>query len=380
MSTRFFVLLLMLIMAAGITASAAEQNLISIGDTLKITVLNEPAQTRDVVVDESGRISLPLAKDITVAGLSTSDAASAIALALGKYLKNPDVTVEIGQRVRKVVTITGQVRTPGVYTLEREVRLFEAVGLAGGFAETADLSRVNVTRRGGLQPMTCDMQAFLAGTLATGNISVEDGDVINVPEKNPASGTVFVYGAVKQPGVPISIRDGMRLSQAVSAAGGVLPDQADTTKATLVHQGQTQLVNLDLARALSGDPNCDIVLQPGDTVTVPGLQQVGTYTVYGAVTNSGEFPMKMKMTISKVVATAGAAPSAKIQNVRLTRVDQNGKTQSYQVDLAKVNNGTAADMEVQPGDTVYVPQQEQRQDVARWAAVALGLVALLIGR
>lgn len=228
--------------------------------------------------------------------------------------------------------------------------------------------------------MTCDMQAFLAGTLATGNISVEDGDVINVPEKNPASGTVFVYGAVKQPGVPISIRDGMRLSQAVSAAGGVLPDQADTTKATLVHQGQTQLVNLDLARALSGDPNCDIVLQPGDTVTVPGLQQVGTYTVYGAVTNSGEFPMKMKMTISKVVATAGAAPSAKIQNVRLTRVDQNGKTQSYQVDLAKVNNGTAADMEVQPGDTVYVPQQEQRQDVARWAAVALGLVALLIGR
>jgi polysaccharide export outer membrane protein len=380
MSARLLLLLLVVSVAAGVSgASALEQSLIGIGDTLKITVLSEPDQSRNVVVDLSGRISLPLAKDIVVAGLSTSDAAEAIAQTLSKFMKNPNVTVEIAEKAKKVVTITGQVRTPGVYPIDREMNLIEAVGLAGGFAEMADLTRVTVTRRGGTQPTICDLQAFLAGTLATANLIVQDGDVIGVPEKNPALGTVFVYGAVRQPGTPIPIRDGMRLSQAVSAAGGVLLDQADLTRATLVHQGQSQMVTLDLAKALAGDANADMALRPGDTITVPGIEQSGTYTIYGAVQNSGEFPLKMKTTISKVVAAAGASPSAKIKDVRLTRVDPaSGKTQAMRVNLNRINTGTAPDVEVRPGDTIYVPQEPPKQDIARWAAIAISVAAILL--
>ncbi|HOP80629.1 MAG TPA: polysaccharide biosynthesis/export family protein, partial [Armatimonadota bacterium] len=168
MSTRFlllfgmFVLLVLPVLSGA--AEPVDQSTISPGDTLRITVLGEPEHSKDVVVGDDGRISLPLAKDIEVAGLTTSAAAEAIANSLGKYLKNPNVTVEVTQKARKLVTVTGQVRTPGVYPIELETTLMEVIGLAGGFTEMADTANVTVTRRESLEPISCNLQSFLIGT------------------------------------------------------------------------------------------------------------------------------------------------------------------------------------------------------------------------
>jgi polysaccharide export outer membrane protein len=107
MSVRFLVIFAILSILLATCAVAADQNTIAPGDTIKITVLGEPDHSRQIIVDSSGNISLPLVKDIHVAGLSTSEASSLITKNLKKFLKNPDVTVEMVLKVKKQVTIAG---------------------------------------------------------------------------------------------------------------------------------------------------------------------------------------------------------------------------------------------------------------------------------
>lgn len=350
------------------------------GDTLKITVLGEQDQTRDIVVDEGGKISLPLAKDIQVAGLTTTDAAAAIAQRLSKFIKNPDVTVELTKKALLQVTVAGQVKTPGVYQIERGTRLMQVIGQAGGFIENADTSSVTVTKRGTPKPLSCNMTSFLTGGDEAANALLDNGDVISVPERNPSVGTVFVYGAVKAPGQPITIYSGMKVSQAISAAGGVLPDQADSTRAILKRGGQGDAVQVDLAKALAGDATADILIQNGDVITVPNMEQNGTFTIYGAVSKAGEFPLKTNMTVAKALANAAVTEQAKVTDVRVTRTDKNGRTQAIKVNVKNVSEGRAADVALQPGDTIYVPQQPPKTDATRWLAIGASVLAVLIGR
>lgn len=363
--------------AVPLVLQAADQGAIAPGDTLRITVLGEPDYSKQVLVDDNGNIALPLAKDIHVAGMTTAQASSAIAGQLGKFIKSPDVTVELVQKVRKQVTLAGQVRTPGVYPVEGETRLMEVVGLAGGFTETADTTKVSVTRRGSPEPVNCDLQAFLAGSNLGANVILQDGDVILVPDRSPTIGTVFVYGAVRTPGQPIQIRDGMRISQAVSAAGGIIPEQADQERAILKRAGQPDSVKIDLAKALTGDPNADMILQSGDTITVPTAS--GTFTIYGAVATSGQFPVRDKMTISKALAAAGGPTQrAKITELRITRTGDGGGPQSIPVNMKRVADGKSADVPVQVGDTIYVPEQSDRPDMTRVLGLGVALLSIFL--
>ncbi|MBI2843056.1 MAG: SLBB domain-containing protein [Armatimonadetes bacterium] len=369
----------LLIAATAPQVDAVEQGAIGPGDTLKITVLGEADYPRQVIVEDDGRIALPLAKDIRVSGMTMSEAAVAIAQKLSKFIKNPDVTVELIQKARKLVTVSGQVRTPGVYPLERESRLMEVIGLAGGFLETADQSKVTVTRWDSPEPVKCDLLAFLAGSRPDANVVLQDGDVILVPEKTPTLGNVFVFGAVRQPGLAIQIREGMRVSQAISAAGGIIPETADPARAMVKRQGQDEPVQFELAKALAGDPTSDLLLQAGDTITIPTMEQIGTFTIVGAVANSGEFPVRPNMTVQKALAAAGGPrQGAKLTQVRLTRTDQAGNKQSVKIDLVRVADGKTQDVAVLPGDTLFVPERPPRQDMPRLIAVGVSLLALLL--
>jgi len=359
--------------------AAGGQNVIAPGDTLKISVLGEPDHSKQVIVDDDGRISLPLVKDIQVAGLTTTAAAAAVADKLGKFIKNPDVTVELIQRARRQVTVAGPVKTPGVYPIERETRVMEVIGLAGGFLAGADRSKVTITRRGSAEPINCNLEAFLAGTQPDANVVLQDGDVIQVPESAPTLGTVFVYGAVRLPGQPVMLREGMKVSQAISAAGGIVPEQADLTRATVKRSGQNEPIQIDLAKSLAGDPAADITLQSGDVVTVPTIEQMGTFTIIGGVARSGDYPLKKDMTVSKAIAAAGGqTPRAKISEIRLTRMDNSGVSRSTRIDLSKISEGSEPDVALQPGDTIFVPEQAERQDSTRWLAIGISLLGILL--
>lgn len=116
-------------------------------DTIQVDVFNVPELSREMQVDASGRISMPLVGTVDARGKTASELASAVEAALrGRYVRNPDVTINIKSSVSQVVTIDGQVVEPGLYPVTNQMTLLRAIASAKGLAEFAKQNDVVILR------------------------------------------------------------------------------------------------------------------------------------------------------------------------------------------------------------------------------------------
>lgn len=116
-------------------------------DTIQVDVFNVPELSREMQVDASGRISMPLAGTLDARGKTAAELATAIEAALrGRYVRNPEVTVNIRSSVSQVVTIDGQVVEPGLYPVTNQMTLMRAIASAKGLSEFARQDDVVILR------------------------------------------------------------------------------------------------------------------------------------------------------------------------------------------------------------------------------------------
>lgn len=206
MTTRFFILLFMssLLASAALTAqsetapAAPEKTVpsykITLTDLLRIDIYQEDDLRTMSRVDAKGRINLPLVGEVNVVGLTVSDAQKAVENAYrdGRYLRNPQVTINVESYAAREVSIQGQIRSPGRYPLpiETSMTVLELVTRAGGFTDTAKGTAVNVTRvspDGKKQVFTIDVDSLLKGkaraNINDNSLMLEPGDIVFVPER-----------------------------------------------------------------------------------------------------------------------------------------------------------------------------------------------------
>lgn len=123
-------------------------------DTIEVDVFNVPDLSRELQVDASGRISMPLIGTIDARGKTASELADAIEDALrGRYVRNPEVTINIKSSVSQVVTVDGQVVEPGLYPVTNQMTLMRAVASAKGMTEFAREEDVVILRTVGGRKM-----------------------------------------------------------------------------------------------------------------------------------------------------------------------------------------------------------------------------------
>lgn len=123
-------------------------------DTIQVDVFNVPDLSRELQVDASGRISMPLVGTIDARGRTSSELALAIEAALrGRYVRRPEVTVNIKSSVSQVVTVDGQVVEPGLYPVTNQMTLLRAIASAKGLSEFARQDDVVVLRTVGGRKM-----------------------------------------------------------------------------------------------------------------------------------------------------------------------------------------------------------------------------------
>lgn len=116
-------------------------------DTITVRVFGVSELSGQMQVDTSGRITIPLIGEIDAGGKTAAELASTIEGALsGRYLRNPDVTVNINSSVSQVVTVDGQVNQPGLYPVTNQMTLLRAVASARGLTEFAKEDDVVVLR------------------------------------------------------------------------------------------------------------------------------------------------------------------------------------------------------------------------------------------
>lgn len=107
-------------------------------DTIEVNVFNVPDLSREMQVDASGRISMPLIGTIDARGKTAGELASSIEASLrGRYVRNPDVTINIKSSVSQVVTVDGQVAEPGLYPVTNQMTLMRVIASAKGMTEFA---------------------------------------------------------------------------------------------------------------------------------------------------------------------------------------------------------------------------------------------------
>jgi polysaccharide export outer membrane protein len=116
-------------------------------DMIQVDVFNVPELSRDLQVDASGRIAMPLIGTIDARGKTAGELAAAIKAALvGRYVRNPEVTINIRNSVSQVVTVDGQVVEPGLYPVTNQMTLMRVIASAKGLTEFAREDDVVILR------------------------------------------------------------------------------------------------------------------------------------------------------------------------------------------------------------------------------------------
>ncbi|TCD06726.1 polysaccharide export protein [Erythrobacteraceae bacterium CFH 75059] len=116
-------------------------------DTITVSVFGVQELSRRMQVDAGGRIAMPLIGTLDAGGKTARELADDIAGALrGRYVRNPDVTVNIENSVSQVVTVDGQVVEPGLYPVTNQMTLLRAIASARGLTEFAKQDDVVILR------------------------------------------------------------------------------------------------------------------------------------------------------------------------------------------------------------------------------------------
>jgi len=155
-------------------------------DTIAVKVFKSEELSGDYQVDLAGNISMPLVGEVPAANLTTAQLDEKLTQVLGsKYFEHPDVAVGIKASTRRSVTVDGAVKQAGTFPISGPTTLMQAVALAGGTNEDANVKRVAVFRTvgGQRQAAAFDLAAIRHGQgqdpqLFPGDIVIVDGSAL----------------------------------------------------------------------------------------------------------------------------------------------------------------------------------------------------------
>lgn len=264
------------------TQSSAPTSSYQIGpeDLIQVTLFNIPESEARVTprtvsarVSQQANITLPLLGEIDVKGMSVASLERTLRDRYEKYIHSPQVGVLVTE-FRQRVSVIGAVQKPGTVELTGPKTLIDVLAVAGGLTEKAS-SQVHIYRNTaeGRQSYVIDL-LFLTNSSRSTNaenaglisMPIQVGDIVNVPQ----AGTVFIDGAVKNPGsFPLPRR--YSLTQALTLAGGVDYELANYSGATIFRRrspGEVDTIPANLDDILAGNA-VDPQIEPDDTIVIP---------------------------------------------------------------------------------------------------------------
>jgi len=99
------------------------------------------------ILSDSGTVNLPIIGEVMLAGLNLEDAEARVKIKANEYLKDPTIQVKF---LNYKINIIGEVNAPGIYyNYEGSISIFDAIGMARGIANYADLENVTIKRYSG---------------------------------------------------------------------------------------------------------------------------------------------------------------------------------------------------------------------------------------
>ncbi len=253
--------------AASETALAKEY-VIGTADVIAISVLDNKELDTVVSVNPGGKIAVPLIGDVQAAGLTVTELRNRLTQELAKKVKSPQITVSLREVNSYRIYFLGRVGKPGILTSKSEVTLLQALSMAGGVQDGADLSLAYVAR--GTERVPVNFLKLLRNGDLSQNITLEPDDTVVFPD-NPLN-VIYVMGEIKTPGMLpfVKERDWTAL-KAIAAVGG-FTQFASRSKSYLIREGGGSKTTIPVDfNDLMRNPGAgkDVPLIPGDILIVP---------------------------------------------------------------------------------------------------------------
>jgi polysaccharide biosynthesis/export protein len=197
---------------AGTLAPAPAAYRINPSDELRVSVYGEPELTlEELPVDTNGDINVPLAGTVKAQGHTADELAGEIGSRLRRYLRRPQVSVNVTKFTSQRITVGGYVERGGVFERIGQTTLIDAVSLAGGLSEVAREDDVLVLRRGAdgsRQVARFDLRQIRAGQMA--DPVLQPGDAVVVGASNARRVLGYAIGLVPAAaGVFITLINGL---------------------------------------------------------------------------------------------------------------------------------------------------------------------------
>lgn len=310
------------------------------GDSVRIDLWGALAQQFTRVVDREGRVMLPEAGPVVVAGMTVDQAQRLFQEELAPQFRNAKIEVSVA-RLRTVrVYVVGDVQRPGAYDVSSLSTPLNALYAAGGPTSIGSLRTLR-HYRGKRLIRDLDLYDLLLHGVQTDADRLESGDTILVP---PTGKQVTVSGMVRRPAI-YELRTESMLSEVLTLAGGVMvsAQMRDIRVERIQPNDKRVTVRLNMKEDSSPDAAWKAAevfgIQDGDKVSVAPILPYSERSVYleGHVVRPGKYPYTDNMSLNDVIRSYQdllPEPDGHGEIIRLRPPDYRPETIDF--DLAQV--------------------------------------------
>ena len=333
------------------------------GDEVIIDIFGANQTTLRSVISPEGSINVDILGPVYLNGMSIEDAnvylkkkLASIYAGIKRDGESSDIRLSLGQIRSIQINVMGDVTYPGTYNLSSFSTVFHALYSAGGIKEPGSLRNILVNRNG-RNIATVDVYDFLMNGNRSGDIRLEEGDVILVPSYKTL---VKVNGKVKRP-MFFELKEGESLANLIEYAGG-FAQGAYTSNITVVRQTGKEY---EVCTVNEMDRKI-FQMRNGDDVEVGELVSrfKNKISIKGAVYRSGIYQLDGETnTIKALINKAeGLMPDAFTNRGILNRERDDRSLEMLSVDIEGILKGTVPDVALRNNDELYIPSKYDLSD------------------
>tara|TARA_R100000908_G_scaffold65426_1_gene56320 strand:- start:48800 stop:51217 length:2418 start_codon:yes stop_codon:yes gene_type:complete len=325
------------------------------GDELLIDIWGASETSYQLTISPEGSINIDNIGPVNVNGLTVEEASERLLNKLSQIysgLKGPDkntyMQVSLGN-VRSIkVSLVGEVKWPGTYTLSSFASVFNALYAAGGPTDKGTYRSVKVLRNGDIHHEV-DLYDFLVSGDLSDNITLKDQDIIKI---DPYVNRITVLGETKHIGL-FETLDGETFADVLEYAGG-FNQHAYQKRVKVDRKTDTERKIIDIHYP----DQANMQMKSGDIVNVQKVldRYENKITLQGAVFRPGEYQLEESPTLYTLIQNAeGLMGDAFLERALIYRTKPNYEVEAIPVNLNQLMADSAHyDIELKKNDRVKI--------------------------
>ena len=326
------------------------------GDEVNIDIWGASQESITETISPDGYVTIEDIGLIQLGGLSVSQAKAKLKNVLGPRFQGSHIELTVGQTRTITISVMGEVKMPGTYTMSAFATVYNALYMAGGPNEIGTLRNVKVYRNGRLLS-NVDVYDFLLNGKLTGDVRLQDNDIVTV---GPYEALVNIAGKIKRP-MFYEMKKTESAATLLRYAGGFTGDAY--TKAIRIHRKAGQMYSVFNVGEF--DLN-DFKLMDEDSVSVDSTlnRYQNTVEVKGAVFRPGMYQVGGQICTVKALIEAadGLTENAIGQHAVMHRMKKDRTLEVKSIDLLGILEGNVPDIELMNEDVIFVGSREEEKE------------------